>query len=50
MWNQQAKQKQQILNSGVNLNEFGCISRISKITGLSRGMIAKTLRKYNISW
>lgn len=44
------ERKQKILESEVNLNEFGCINKISKITGLSRGMIVKTLRKYNISW
>lgn len=44
------KRKEQILNCGVDLNKFGCINKIAEKTGLTRTIIAKTLRRFNIEW
>lgn len=44
------KRKEQILNCGVDLTKFGCINKITEKTGLTRTIIAKTLKRFNIEW
>lgn len=35
--------KEAILNSGVDLSKFGWVEKVSKVTGLARGQIYKTV-------
>jgi len=42
--------KKKILDCGVDLNKFGCISKIEKLTGMHRNTISKTLKHFGIEW
>ena len=44
------KRKNLILNCGVNLNKFGCLSELEKKTGLTRRQIKNTMEKFNIEY
>ena len=48
--NEWEQRKEKILNCRVNLNEFGCISKIAKLTGLHRNIIVKTLKHFGIAY
>ena len=37
-----------ILNSGIDLTKFGWVSKVEKLTGLSKKIIRKTVRRFNI--
>ena len=43
------KWKNLILNSGVDLTKFGYVSKLSKITGLTKKQIRRTILKFNIN-
>lgn len=44
------KRKELILSSGVDLTEFGCLSKIEKITGLTRRQVKSTMEKFGIPY
>lgn len=44
------RRKKLILSSGVNLNEFGCLSKIQIKTGLTRRQVCEVMKKFNIPY
>lgn len=44
------RRKELILNSCVNLGQFGCLTKLEVVTGLSRRQIKSTMTKFNIEY
>lgn len=42
------RRKNLILNCGVDLNKFGCVAKIGRITGLSKHQIEDTIDRFNL--
>lgn len=44
------RRKNLVLSSGVDLNKFGCLSKVQKITGLTRRQVCNIMEKFNIAY